>query len=104
MTSAQSENVANAVGKYMGMQDQKNAYNMENFKAQLEFGKDEYGTLKRSSIIDEQFKKYKEDSKTLSETFLDKLKAKKPGELVEKKWGGYTAGRMIKRMNLKPII
>jgi hypothetical protein len=104
MTSAQSENIANAVGKYMGMQDQKNAYNMENFKAQLEFGKDEYGTLKRSSIIDEQFKKYKEDSKTLSETFLDKLKAKKPGELVEKKWGGYTAGRMIKRMNLKPII
>ena len=103
MTSAQSENVANAVGKYMGMQDQKNAYNMENFKAQLEFGKDEYGTLKRSSI-DEQLKKYKEDSKTLSETFLDKLKAKKPGELVEKKWGGYTAGRMIKRMNLKPII
>jgi hypothetical protein len=103
MTSAQSENIANAVGKYMGMQDQKNAYNMENFKAQLEFGKDEYGTLKRSSI-DEQLKKAQEDSKTLSETFLDKLKAKKPGELVEKKWGGYTAGRMIKRMNLKPII
>lgn len=103
LTSARSENIANAVGKYMGMQDQKNAYNMENFKAQLEFGKDEYGTLKRSNI-DEQLKKYKEDSKTLSETFLDKLKAKKPGELTEKKWGGYTAGRMIKRMNLKPII
>ena len=99
MTSAQSENIANAVGKYMGMQDQKNAYNMENFKAQLEFGKDEYGTLKRTDI-EKEFKKYEKEQ----ETFLDKLKAKKPGELVEKKWGGYTAGRMIKRMNLKPII
>ena len=96
LTSARSENIANAVGKYMGMQDQKNAYNMENFKAQLEFGKDEYGTLKRSSI-DEELKKYKDEQKT----FLDKLK---PGELTKKKWGGYTAGRMIKRMNLKPII
>ena len=99
LTSARSENIANAVGKYMGMQDQKNAYNMENFKAQLEFSKDEYGTLGRSSI-DEELKKYKDEQKT----FLDKLKAKKPGELTEKKWGGYTAGRMIKRMNLKPII
>jgi len=103
LTSARSENIANAVGKYMGMQDQKNAYNMENFKAQLEFGKDEYGTLKRS-ILDEELKKAEKNSKTFSETFLDKLKAKKPGELTEKKWGGYTAGRMIKRMNLKPII
>lgn len=99
LTSARSENIANAVGKYMGMQDQKNAYNMENFKAQLEFGKDEYGTLKRTDI-EKEFKKYEKEQ----ETFLDKLKAKKPGELAEKKWGGYTAGRMIKRMNLKPII
>ena len=99
LTSARSENIANAVGKYMGMQDQKNAYNMENFKAQLEFGKDEYGTLKRTDI-EKEFKKYEKEQ----ETFLDKLKAKKPGELTEKKWGGYTAGRMIKRMNLKPII